>query len=696
MIAHQNQSLYTLGVRETHVFSPTVLNLFNFGYSKAAADTVSIPEEPFPEHLLFMKGDLNGDIRSNPGAITVGGGQGTAGASTLTSVNGRNLIDSYRLNFSLSDDVRITRGIHNLSLGGWFMSIQQKLYSSNQNNTGTAAFASLTAFLQGTTRNFVAAPNPTPLNFRTKEAAWYVQDEIKLRPNLTVRLGLRHEMTNGWNERDGLSANYDFDSAGIIQTNPFTGTSSLTENNARWLLQPRLGVAWDPTGTGKWSVRSGFGIHHDLLDNLGNRMNSNPPFNGRVQTSGNLFSIIPLASNQPPLGQCQSLEDAAARPRICSQYAPGGVEPSLHTPTIQEWSLEVQRELTSDLAVEVSYVGSQSYHLSTSMDMNAIRPLRCENPAGCLSGGVLDAASRGTVPQGTEYVPVGLRPNPLLGNTQTWMYLGNSSYHSAAVSLTKRTRGGLGLRANYTFSKVLDMNSAILGGQHENEAGTILNPYNLGLSKGVASFHVLQRFNGNYSYDLPFGSGKAIGGGATGLLDKIIGGWQWHGVVSAQSGFPILPLAGSNQSGNGDSRQPDVPNVNPAFSGNAVLGVDGFKKTGRYFDPNAFVLPLPGTFGNVGRGAFFGPGQWNVNTSFFKQIPIKEGMNLQFRTEIFNLLNHANFDTPELIVFEGADPSCSVAAAVHPSTCKIASSGGQILQTTNRERQIQFALRLQF
>ncbi|MGH9786292.1 MAG: carboxypeptidase regulatory-like domain-containing protein, partial [Terriglobia bacterium] len=187
MTAHQSQSLYTLGVQETHVFSPTILNLFNFGYSRAAADAFSIPDEPFPDHLLFLKGDLNGDIRSNPGAITVGGGQGTAGASTLTSVNGRNLIDSYRVNFSMSDDVRITRGRHNLGLGVWFMKIQQKLYSSNQNNTGTAAFASLQAFLQGTVRNFVAAPNPTPLNFRTTEAAWYFQDEIKLRPNLTVR-----------------------------------------------------------------------------------------------------------------------------------------------------------------------------------------------------------------------------------------------------------------------------------------------------------------------------------------------------------------------------------------------------------------------------------------------------------------------------------------------------------------------------
>jgi len=715
MTAHQNQSLYTLGIQETHIFTPTILNLFNFGYSLAGADAFSIPDEPFPDNILLMKGVLNGDNRSNPGAIVVGGGSGTAGASIFESPNGRNLIDSTRQNFSLSNDLRMTRGMHNLGLGVWYMRIQQNLYSSNQNNAGTITYGGLREFLEDRPTQFTAAPNPTPLHFRQTEAAWYVQDEIKLRPNLTVRLGLRYEATDGWNEvsedvtirgvnyRNGIAANYDFDAAGNLLTNTFIGRSALTENNAKALLQPRIGVAWDPTGAGKWSVRAGFGIHNDLLDNLGNRMNSNQPFNGRVVIQGPtasdpvpLLSIIPFSSSTPPAPQCQTLAEAAIRPAICTSYAPAGVEPNLHTPTIQEWSLEIQRELSSDLAVEVSYIGSQAYHLSTSMDMNAIRPLRCEDPAGCRAGGRNASTNRATVPQGTEYVPVGARRNPLLGSSQMWVYLGTSSYHSGAVSVTKRTRGGLGLRANYTFSKVLDVNSAILGGQHQNESGTILNPHNLKLSKGVASYHVQNRFNGNFSYDLPLGRGKFIGGGATGWLDKLIGGWQWHGVASAQSGFPILPLVGSNQSGNGDQRNPDVPNLNPAFQGNPVLGVDGFKKTGRYFDPNAFLVPLPGTFGNVARGTFFGPGQFNINTSFFKQIPIKEGMNLQFRTEIFNLFNHANFDTPELNVFEGADASCREAVAVHPSTCRISGSAGQILQTTNRERQIQFALRLEF
>jgi hypothetical protein len=677
MIEHENSQLYTLGVQETHIFSPTILNLANFGFSRASASGFATPSEPFPDSLLFMSG---GD-RNNPGAIVIGGGSGTAGASTFTSANGRNLVTGFRQQFTGSNDLRMTRGLHNLSLGVWFMKIEQQTFSSNQNNAGTMTYPTLLAFLQDRPTQFTGVPSPTPMNFRSTEAAWYLQDEMKLRPNLTLRLGLRYEMTTGWNEANGRSSNFDFTN-GVINTNPFIGRSALLENNALALWQPRVGIAWDPTGAGKWSVRASFGIHNDLQDNLNNRLNSNPPFNGRLVLEGvPLHSFRPIDNSTPPAPTCRSVAEADIRPRVCATYATAGIDPIMHTPTIQQWSLEVEREIMQDLAVEVGYIGSQSYHVSTTVDMNTIQPLRCENPAGCRAGGTRPASQRVTVPQGTEYIPVGTRPNPLVGSTQLWMYLGTSSYHAGSVSLTKRARAGLTFKTNYTFGKVLDFNSAILGGQHQNEAGTVLNRFNIGLSKGVASYSVAHRSNTSFSYQLPFGSGKFFGGGATGWVDKVIGGWQWNGSVSAQSGFPILPLFGSNNTGDGNQRNPDVPNRNPEFQGKAILGVDGFKKTGRYFDPNAFSRPLAGTYGNVGRGVFYGPGLVNVNTSFFKDIPLNERWNLQFRTEIFNLLNHANFDTPELNVFSGND---------------FASSAGFIRETTNRERQIQFALRLSF
>src|SRR5881396_2231220 len=107
--------------------------------------------------------------------------------------------------------------------------------------------------------------------------------------------------------------------------------------------------------------------------------------------------------------------------------------------------------------------------------------------------------------------------------------------------------------------------------------------------------------------------GRAFGSGATGWAEKLIGGWQWNAIFSGASGFPITPLVGSNQSGNGDSRNSDVPNLNPNFKGNMILGVDGFKKTGRYFDPYAFLPPTAGTFGSAGRDQIRGPGMWNLD-----------------------------------------------------------------------------------
>jgi len=211
-----------------------------------------------------------------------------------------------------------------------------------------------------------------------------------------------------------------------------------------------------------------------------------------------------------------------------------------------------------------------------------------------------------------------------------------------------------------------------------------LNPYDLKRSRGIASYSIQHLFNTNFSYLLPFGRGRAFGGGATGWVEKLIGGWQWNGILSAQGGFPITPLVGTNRSGNGDSRNPDVPNRNPDFRGKVILGEDGFKKDpdGRYFNPEAFLLPAAGTFGAISRGAFRGPGLFNVDTSFFKQIALNETWSLQFRAEFFNILNHANFDAPAPIVFSGT--------AISPTA-------GTITETIpGNERQIQFALKLQF
>src|SRR5881397_315584 len=389
MVQRQSNALYTLSGQETHIFSATVVNTASFGWARAWADQDAVPGEPFPDSLLFLKGGN----RNNPGALIIGGGTSTAQASTFTSANGQNPLNSSRQNFTGSNDLRLTKGRHNLSMGVWLQTVQQGVFSSVQNNAGTLTYPTLLAMLQDRPTQFQAAPAPTPLNFRTTEAAWYFQDEFKLRPNLTMRLGIRDEMTTGWNEVNGRGANYRYDQAGFILTQPNVGQSVFIRNNARALLQPRVGLAWDPTGTGRWAVRAGFGVHNDLQDNLANRMNSNPPFNVRLVIANTpLLTMLrngPLPSDSPGAPSC-SAESPLTSP-ACSIFAPGGIDPDMHTPTTQDWSLEVQHGITQELALEVSYVGSQSYHLPAATDMNTILPLRCENPAGCLAGGTLAA-----------------------------------------------------------------------------------------------------------------------------------------------------------------------------------------------------------------------------------------------------------------------------------------------------------------
>jgi hypothetical protein len=685
---NQPRNTYSISVQETHVFSPTILNVGSFGWTRALGQNLGntiVGKETPPELLLMSGGERNG-----PGAFNLGGGQTTNVVAGIVTANGNNFHFNRRQNYTGSNDLKMTMGRHNLSMGVWYMRLSQTAFSSAQNSSGNFGFQGLLAFLQDNPNQFLGAVNPQPLYFTSTEAAWYFQDEIKLRPNLTIRLGLRDEMTTGWNSPERRAANYLF-TDGVINTTPHIGRSPFVENHATALWQPRVGVAWDPTGTGQWAVRAGFGIHNDLQDNLAHRLNSNPPFNARLQIAGTatdpvnglrMLQIIPIDIGSAPPPYCTSL-DASGRnaPAGCAVYAPGGLDPVMRTPTIQQWSLEIERAITSDLAVQVGYMGHQAYHISTSVDQNTILSVRCENPAGCLAGGTLAASQRNVVPQGTEYIPVGTRPNRFVGSTQGWYYFGTSSYHAFNVSLTKRARGGLSFKSNYTWSKILDINSAILQPSSDNDPVLLYNRQNPRLSKGVGSYSLTHQFNTNVSYALPFGRGKLIGGGAAGVADRIIGGWQLHSIFGVQSGFPITPLVGSNRSGNGDTRFPDRPDMNPNFTGPVVLGVDSWKKTGLYYNPEAYLRPLAGTFGNSARGRFRGPGLWNLDMSLFKSIPITEQWNLQFRAEAFNILNHANLNTPLGPLFDG------------PNYSELA---GDITDTANRERQIQFALRLEF
>lgn len=652
----ENLRSQVASIEETHVISPEILNTFRAGFSRAAFGDSAIDFIAFPASLSFVTG-------LGPGGVVIGGGVTTTASGSITSAGPNNASNvwSHRNLFTYTDNVQIIKGRHQITAGVWFQRMQDNDNTASR-QLGQASFASLTTFLQGTVTSFQVVPDPNELGWRSLFGAAYLEDAIKLRPNLTFSAGLRYEFTTGWNELSGRAANYITDSDGILETNPIVGSSAFTKNNATHLLGPRTGLAWDVFGDGKTAVRAGFGIYYSLIDDLSFLLNSIPPYNGSVSLKGSLPSFVPLTPGVPPAPG--------------TIYAPQGVQPNAYTPTVNEWNFTIEQQLSRNTVLSAAYVGEFGYHGFVSVDPNAIAPQICSNAVGCSAGG--NGTTKGTVPQGAQYIPGpgATLPNPNLGAGFFWYTEGNSSYNALQIDLRHRFSKGVEFRANYTWSKDLDMNSALTGAQANNQPQMIMNPYDVRRDWGPSAYNIPNQGSLSGTYELPFGRGRALASNFGGFGNRLVSGWQLNTIVTLMSGFPFTPLIGSNRSGDGDTRNPDRPSLNPNFTGPVVTG-----NPNQWFNPNAFILPTPGTFGNLGRGVYSGPGLAEVDASLFKTTAITERTNLQFRAEVFNLFNHTNFGPPNTTVF--------ASGAISPSA-------GLITTTATTSRQIQFGLKLIF
>ncbi len=663
-------------LEETHVISPNILNTFRAGFSRAGFNYDYAASASFPPSLSFVSGAQPGVLAVNSG-LTAGGGNLNDGVWDR-----RNL-------YTYTDEIQITKGIHQFSAGGWLQWVQDNEDLASR-RLGDATFSTLTTLLQGTLVNFQVVPDHNALGWRSLFGAWFVQDTMKLRPNLTVSIGLRDEFTTGYNEDSGRAANYITDSTGVLLTNPRVGDSAFTQNNATHLLGPRVGLAWDPFGNGKTAVRAGFGTYYSLIDALSFLLSALPPANGSATFTGSLPSLLPITANVPVPPSCGT-PGAPPSPQ-CTTFAPQGIQPNAQTLTVEQWNLSVQQQISSNMAFRVSYVGSHGYHGLLSVDPNTIPAQICQNSSGCLAGGDLPTAASpcnanpspsssvcSLVPQGAQYIPVrgspaapaaNARPNPNLSAGFFWYTEGNSSYNALQLDFTRRISRGLQLRLNYTWSKNLDMNSGLTTAQSNNQPQMEMNRFDLPRDWGPSALNPPQQASLSGTYQLPFGKNGGM------LERRTLGGWQLNGIVTLLSGFPFTPLIGANRSGDGNTRNPDRPSLNPSFAGPVIVGTQS-----EWFNPQAFMLPAPGTWGNLGRGVYSGPGLAEVDFSVFKNIPITERVNLQFRSEFFNLLNHMNLGAPNATVFSGT--------AYSPTA-------GQITSLTTTPRQIQFGLKLIF
>ena len=349
-----------------------------------------------------------------------------------------------------------------------------------------------------------------------------------------------------------------------------------------------------------------------------------------------------------------------------AKLVPGGVQPNLQTPTLVSWSLRLQQEITPATALTVGYVGSHGYHELIGIDANEPFPVICPaSPCPATYPGTFPAPLAGTaVPAGTYYVPTSTRANPALANTWTYFSEGDSSYNALQVDVNRRFSRGFTVRGVYTFAKTIDDGDSLNATTSGGEPALASNPFDLRADRGLANFDVRNVGVINASWAVPFGA------------RKLYGGWTVNSIVTMQGGFPFTPQLSYNPSNNGDSRNPVRPFVNPAFSGPVILG-----SPNQWFNPAAFLAPpnSSGFYGNLGRDTLEGPGLATWDFSLLKDTAIREGLKLQFRAELFNLLNRANFNTPNAVVFT-------------PSG--VSPTAGLITSTSTTSRQVQFGLKL--
>jgi hypothetical protein len=645
---------------ETHVFSPTLVNTARIGFSRAGYFFTGEPTPGTPA------AELPGFLQGDPiGALVVGGSAAsnpTAQISLAGSNNGSNLRVARNL-FTYEDQVSLTKGRHQFTFGAWFQRLQ-----SNEtlalSQYGQATFTSLQTLLQGTIGTLLYDPTPTPLGWRSLYGAFYAEDVIRLTPQFTLSLGLRDEFSTGWNEVDGRASTYTFTN-GVINTQPNIGSSAFTQNNAKFLPQPRLGIAWSPFhNTSRTVIRAGFGMYNDLQDALGYRTDQNAPFNPTYSLPSLAVSKLPVSTIVPST----------------AKLVPGGVQPNLQTPTLISWSFRVEQEITPNTVLRVGYVGSHGYHEIIGIDANEPFPVICPTaPCPAVYPSNFPAGIAGTpVPAGTYYVPTATKPNATLANTWTYFSEGDSSYNALQIDLNHRFSGGLSLRGVYTWSKALDDGDSVNATTSGNEPALASNPFDLRADKGLANFDVRNAAAVNGVYELPFGHGKPLFGTATGFGNTMVSGWSVNSILTLQSGFPFTPQLSYNPSNTGDTRNPVRPFVNPAFTGPVIIG-----SPNQWFNPAAFLAPpnASGFYGNLGRDTLTGPGLATWDVSLLKDTRIRERLNLQFRAEFFNVLNHANFNTPNAVVFT-------------PSG--VSPTAGVITSTSTTSRQIQFALKLRW
>jgi hypothetical protein len=709
----------TVVLQENHTFTPSVLNAVRIGYSRTHVinlEPLGAINSAASDTTLGSGPGLNAPQIKMTGFTTLPGGVGSASFYFHTFNN-----------YEFYDDAFWTHGNHTLKFGGGVERMQYN-FEAFQSQGGLWKFKTLTDLLTNNAIHFEQGiPSTiTPRELRQSLLAGYVQDDWHFRPNLTLNIGLRYEMATVMKDAQGkisslLNISDPAPQCGTKYTSPILssvpGASCATvgpyySNPTTRNFEPRIGFAWDPFRNGKTSVRGGFGIY-DVLPL--------PAYFLTLQNQAGPFMVFSSLDTNALAGHF--FKDGEALlvnpPNVNGQPVKPGTlavstyEPHPHRNYVEEWNLNIQRQITPTLSLMVGYVGSHGVHnLTRGDDGNMTQGVQTSSgllfPCGLKNVG--DTVCTPGLVTGVAAPAPSAKINQALGIIR-YVYWGtDSAYNALNVSLDKKMSHGLQYQLSYTWGKSLDDSSATIAGDAFQQGLNSLYYFAPKALRGPSDYNVAHTLVMNALWAIP--TPRSFSGFVKGAL----GGWQMGGIVKYNSGIPTTPIIGGDPMGlgNAGADQFGIPNLTPGcdpINHNFVGPVfPVYINTSCYTPPTAPASlasqcgPFTGAaaaapsgqiycanlLGNAGRNSIDGPHLVNADFSLVKNTVIRrisESFNVQFRAEIFNIFNHSNFLPPSPVTGKGG------ATVLNTDGSKTGGSG-IIDSLSTQPRDVQLALKV--
>lgn len=668
----------TVAIEENHVFSPSLLNSFRVGLNR---DNVESPSGATPINAAAGDRTLGFIPNTTMGNLVINS-DGLAGYPGGVDFNAP--FKFHYNSYQAYDNLFLTKGKNSMKFGANIERIQSNTFGADFPG-GQLIFNTLYDFLVNDTAS-VNADVPgtvTGRGVRQTIVGTYFEDDVHLRPNLTVNLGLRYEMASIITEEanklanlrsftpvlEGLQPVYGV-APGPGQAEVFLGSPYMT-NPTKKNFEPRIGFAWDPFNDGKTSVAGGFGMF-DVLPlpvEMGSGVDGSAP-----------FDVSASEANVTPAGGAPAMQLGCSTP--CGAYGTALANQSgrnyvmdFHPKRnyVMQWNLNVQRQIAPDTTLMIGYVGARGKHMRFQADdVNMVYPLGFSLTTPLSGPLIWPGPTTGNCPNGSNVFPCPV-VNQFMGRTQMALWDGNYYYNGLQTQIRKKMGHGIQVEGSYTYSKNMDDGGgSVASDPFRNSISTLLW-FCEACRRGLSDQDQRHVFTLNYDWNIP----TPAWFNAT--EKAILGGWENGSILTIQSGTPFTVLLSGDDLGQNNTDPYSYPDkVNSAACKNPINAGNA----NNYVNISCFTVPDPITrLGDAGRNSVIGPGLVDLDFSLYKNIPIREALKAQFRAEFFNIINHPNFQSPnDNRVILNPDGS-------------IPSNAGAVTLMNTTSRQIQFALK---